>query len=59
MNNVPEDWNNPDFENTEKVHDWKNYASDRLKAYWDVFTPAQKMMISECLQEIADSEHWD
>lgn len=59
MNNVPQDWESPDFDNTDKVHDWKNYASDRMKTYWDVFTASQKMMVAECLQDVADSEHWD
>lgn len=59
MDNIPEDYLEPDFENTDRVHEWKNYASDRLIAYWTIFSPAQKMVIAECLQEIADTEHWD
>ena len=59
MNNVPHDALDPDFEDRSRVHDWKNYTTDRLEHYWDLFSPAQKSIIAECLQDMADKEEWE
>lgn len=55
----PPDWEAPDFSDPDRVHNWKNYASDRMKAHWGSFTAPQKMIISECLHDIANNEHWE
>lgn len=53
------DWDEPDFDMTEKCHDWKTYASDSLKKIWSTLGPIDKIIIAECLQDIADAEEWD
>lgn len=49
----------PDFENTEKVHDWKNYVTDEIVLMWSSFNRVQKNAIGEMLQDVADLEEWD
>ena len=53
------DFENPDFDNPSKIHDWKNYASDRLIELWDDIEIGHRIVIAECLQDIADNEEWD
>ncbi|WP_228745558.1 recombinase RecA [Klebsiella quasipneumoniae] len=56
---TPEDYFSPDWENKEKVHDWKNYASDGLIRIWGDFTLEQKLVIAQSLQKAADLEEWE
>ena len=37
MINEPKDYEEPEFDKASKVHDWKNYASDKLIAQWSFF----------------------
>jgi hypothetical protein len=55
----PTDWQDPDWENPNRVHDWKNYISKELQAYWHTFTLYQKALIAKNAQELADREDWD
>lgn len=48
-----------DMKGISSVHDWRNYISKEIRDAWDTFTEAQKRMIEENLQEIADREEWD
>jgi hypothetical protein len=56
---LPEDWETPKWSKYNKVHCWRNYASEELKVAWDEFDYRQKMIIAINLQGVADSEHWD
>ena len=55
----PDDWDIPRWEVYDKVHNWRNYASEAIMDSWNTFTGRQKIMLSRMLQDIADSEHWD
>jgi len=57
--NVPTDWQSPKWVECDRVHNWRNYASEDLKLVWCSFTDEQKQIISECLQDCADREEWD
>lgn len=57
--NPPDDWDNPKWDNYDKVCCWRNYANEGLKREWDQFTGRQKIMISAALQEVASNEHWE
>ena len=50
---------NPKFEDAERVHDWRNYVSENLRAIWGTFTDDQKYIIAESFDRIADREEWD
>ena len=56
MNNVPRDYLLPDFELCHKVHDWKNYVSERLVVEWETLDASARALFAECLQNIADGE---
>lgn len=59
MIGAPEDSLYPDFDSADKVHDWKNYASDALKEHWIDMPSGYRILIAACLQNIADQEHWE
>ena len=49
----------PDWEDAGRVHDWRNYISEELRAIWWTFTVDQKMAIARNADDIAGREHWD
>jgi hypothetical protein len=55
----PSDFAAPKWGEARKVHDWRNYISERLRSMWDDFTVDQRSAIAESAQEIADREEWD
>ena len=55
----PYDWQNPKWDITDRIHNWRNYASDDLKDEWLSMSGKQRMIIASCLDEIASGEHWD
>lgn len=50
---IPKDYNNPDWNDRNKVHNWKNYASSELQFIWNGFTEEQKIIISQNLNSLA------
>lgn len=50
---------NPDWSNSGRVHDWRNYVNPSLRENWPTFSAAQKQILFENAQEIADREEWD
>lgn len=56
---ITDDFINPDWQNTRRVHDWRNYINDKLRAIWHTFTDDQKQVIAENADEQADAEQWD
>jgi len=55
----PHDWDNPEWEVEDRVHNWRNYANEGLRREWQSFTGRQKIMISSALDSMATCEHWD
>lgn len=53
------DWQDPQWQEGGKVHNWHNYASDEMQRIWNTFTDEQKQVISLTLNEIADNEYWE
>lgn len=56
---APLDFIDPNWKNTQRVHDWKNYISEELQAAWNTFTLYQKSIIAANAQEQASGEDWD
>jgi hypothetical protein len=54
-----EDPINPNWNERDDVHNWRNYISDRLRAIWHTFTDEQKVAIADNAYDIAASEEWD
>lgn len=50
---------NPDWENTSRVHDWRNYISEEMQQIWDTFSEEQKRVIYENTESMANREEWD
>jgi hypothetical protein len=59
MDDTPPDWAAPDWSNTGRVHDWKNYITDEVREMWNTFTDAQKQAIARQADKTASSEYWD
>lgn len=55
----PDDYAAPDWADAGRVHDWRNYVSERLRGMWGTFTDDQKQAIAESAQDAADREEWD
>lgn len=51
--------NDPKFEQTTRVHDWRNYVPDEWQKDWDKFTDREKKIIAIMAETQADSEEWD
>ena len=49
----------PCWVNKNRVHNWRNYISDKVKKMWDTFTLEQKIALVEQADEQADKEEWD
>lgn len=56
---TPSDWDNPIWDNDNRVHNWHNYISEDLRELWPTFNPAQKQAIALSAEEAAGGEHWD
>jgi hypothetical protein len=52
------DYINPDWSDKNRVHNWKNYISDEMKAMWNSFTDAQKIAIGKNAEGTAGEENW-
>lgn len=57
--NAPRDFDNPDWKDAGRVHDWRNYASDDLRALWPELPEKHQAIIAASLQDAADREEWD
>lgn len=56
---MPSDYFEPNWDEEQKAHNWRNYINDRLRAMWSTFTDEQRAAIAESAQERADCEEWD
>lgn len=55
----PLDWENPRWHEADRVNNWRNYVSERLKELWPTFTKEQKIALAEAFDEVASNEQWD
>lgn len=53
------DINKPDFQNTSKAHDWRNYVPCDWQKNWEQFTERERQIIAVMAQSQADKEEWD
>lgn len=50
---------NPEWDKATKVHDWRNYVPENIRAMWETFTIAQRIALVQWADDIADNEYWD
>lgn len=50
---------NPEWEKSRRVHDWRNYIDEEVKAIWNTFTPEQRMALAKQADNLASAEEWD
>lgn len=56
---TPHDWSTPDFANAGRVHEWKNYVSEEIRAMWSSFPDHLKQALARQAEERAECEEWD
>lgn len=49
----------PDFEDTEKCHDWRNHVPGELQRIWSRLSQEARAAVFVCAQGAADSEDWN
>jgi hypothetical protein len=50
---------NPKWDKAGRVHDWRNYVSENVRALWHTFTEEQKYALVEQADNQASYEDWD
>lgn len=53
------DWKEPDWDEDNRVHNWKNYATAELIEIWNSLHDYQKKVIAVALDRVASNEHWE
>jgi hypothetical protein len=54
-----DDYLDPKWEEGGRVHNWRNYVPENVRAIWDTFTPNQKLVLSLWADDFAGRENWD
>lgn len=50
---------NPKWGEAGRVHDWRNYISEKVQSIWSTFTLEQKIALMDQASDRASSELWD
>lgn len=56
---TPDDFETPDWDRAGKVHDWRNYVSDEIRAMWPDIPVSLKAAIARQSDAMANLEEWD
>ena len=59
MTDTPRDWESPDWNDTNRVHNWKNHITSEIKAMWGSFTDAQKKALARQAEACSAAEDWE
>ena len=55
-----EQWaSNPEWDKAGRVHDWRNYISEKVQSIWGTFTLEQQIALMDQADDRAGSEIWD
>jgi hypothetical protein len=57
--NKPDDWRHPQWQNAQKVHDWRNHVCQEVRDAWLTFTPYQRAIVAANAKHEADNEEWE
>lgn len=56
---IPNDYSHPEWDKAQRVHDWRNHISEKLRGLWETFTDEQKQTIAESAEDKAAAEEWE
>lgn len=59
LEQCPDDFDDPEWDRDDRVHNWRNYPSDEVKALWPTFTRQQKIALAAMFDEMAGREEWE
>lgn len=59
MYSTPEDYASPKWDEEVRVHNWRNYISEEVRAMWHTFTDEQKAALARMADITASNEDWD
>jgi hypothetical protein len=59
IDELPTDFMEPDWNEYERVHCWRNYVSDSFRAIWHLLTPRERAILSLMAYDRTDDERWD
>ncbi len=59
VTNTPNNYLNPDWDENDRVHNWRNYIGEEVQVAWDTFTVEQKAMLARQAENLAGREDWD
>ena len=49
----------PNWENSNKCHDWKNYIDKDIRLIWQMLSREERYMAFLMAEKRADAEEWD
>jgi hypothetical protein len=50
---------NPQWDQAEKVHDWRNHVPDFVRTIWPSFTAEQRYALAKWADDLASAELWE
>lgn len=53
------DLENTDFDNTDRIHDWRNYVGANVQMIWESLPQVIKLAIALDADRLAGNEEWD
>lgn len=55
----PKDYLTPRWGDVDRVHNWRNYATEELKTVWCDMSELHRAIVAEALDSVASAEYWD
>jgi hypothetical protein len=49
----------PEWDNAEKVHDWRNYVTEEVIKNWDSLDILARACIYDICEAVASNEEWE
>jgi hypothetical protein len=56
---MPHDWEFPDWDKVNRVHNWHNYVSEEVQTLWPTFNNQQKQALAAGFEDVSLNEEWD
>lgn len=54
-----EPWDDPDWEKGGRIHNWRTHVSREVRAIWGSFTSAQRRVLYQHFESLAENECYD
>jgi hypothetical protein len=56
---TPTDWDSPEWNVADRIHNWRNYISEEIRAMWPTLNDRLRRALARQAQVQADKEEWD